>query len=95
MDVTAIEVWVVPSGKLRGRVCQRADGLFQYVMETLTEETAELRSYWVNQHPPSGIFKDQADALAALRNELPSSMPLDGAKVTTFDIRVGPYPDPI
>ncbi len=94
MNVTAIEVFSDGSGRRRGRICRRDDGRYQYVTETLTDETGDRSSYWTNDYPPSGIFERQDEAAEALAGELSAAIQLEGADRVSFDLNVGPYPEP-
>ena len=94
MDVTAIAVFLAPSRERRGRICQRPDGRFQFVTETLQPESAEAFAYWTNDWPPSGIYSEKEGALSALESALPSMKIVEGVKPVGFDIRIGPYPEP-
>ena len=94
MYVTALEVFVEPSGCRRGRICRREDNLFQIVIEILTEPTEEYLSYWINEYPASGLFNRREDALAHLNAILVAATPLADVVPCTFDVHVGPYPEP-
>ena len=94
MDVVALDVLVSLDGNRRGRVCRRADGMFQFVTERLRALDDELESYWLNDYPPSGIYDRRDAALSALKRALPTSAVLTNAMPTTFNINVGPYPEP-
>ena len=93
MDVTAIAVFLSPSGERRGRICERPDGRFQFVTETLVPESVEAWEHWTNDSP-SGIFEGKHDAITALNVVIPAMRPVADVQPVTFDIRVGPYPDP-
>ena len=94
MKVIAVEVFGNGSGTRRGRVCQRRDGRFQFVTEMLTAATDELLPYWLNEHPPSGVYERQEDATEALLAALGSAESIGRAEPFEFDINVGPYPEP-
>jgi hypothetical protein len=93
MEFTAIALFLSPSGERRGRVCERPDGRFQYVVETLVPESVEAWEHWIN-HSPSGIFEDKNDAITALEAVLPAMRLVANTQPVTFDIRIGPYPEP-
>jgi len=92
--VTAIETFLAQSGKSRGRVCYRADGLWAFVTEYLTEESAECLPYWINDYPPSGLYQSRGEAAAALRIVLGEMEPIEGARSVEINTDVGPYPEP-
>lgn len=94
MFVTAIETFLARSGKSRGRVCYRADGLWVFVTEYLTEETEEFLPYWINDYPPSGLYQTRDDPAAALRTVLGEMESIDGARPVEINTDVGPYPEP-
>ena len=94
MFVTAIETFLARSGKSRGRVCSRADGLWVFVTEYLTEATEEFLPYWINDYPPSGIYQTRDDATAALRIVLGEMETIEGARSVEINTDVGPYPEP-
>lgn len=70
MLVTATEIYISTAGERRGRVCEREDGLWVFVTEYLTDETDECLPYWVNDCPPSGLYRSSEDATAALQSDL-------------------------
>jgi hypothetical protein len=92
--VTAIETFLARSGKSRGRVCYRVDGLWVFVTEYLTEETEEFLPYWINSYPPSGLYRTRDDATAALRTVLGEMERIEGAGSVEINTDVGPYPEP-
>lgn len=94
MDVTAIAVFVSASGDRRGRICWRPDGRFHVVTETLQPETGDELPWWKNDWPPSGIFDHQDAALSALSLEIRAMTPMENVRPVTFDMRIGPYPEP-
>lgn len=94
MDVTAIDVFLSASADRRARICRRSDGRFQYVTERLEPQTDEFMGYWINDYPPSGVFQTQDDARSALIALMPSLHHVPGTKSVTFNINVGPYPEP-
>jgi hypothetical protein len=94
MEVTAITVFISAAGDRRGRICRRPDGRFQFVTERLVPEDDECLAYWSNDHPPSGIFYMRDAAIAALHREIASLVPCEDVQPITFDLRVGPYPEP-
>lgn len=94
MFVIAIETFLARSGNSRGRVCRRADGLWVFVTEYLTEETEEFLPYWVNDYPPSGIYQTRDDATIALRTVLGEMGAIEGARSVEINTDVGPYPEP-
>ena len=94
MLVTAIETFLAQSGKGRGRVCYRADGLWVFVTEYLTEETEEFLPYWINDYPPSGLYQTRDDATTALRTVLGEMESIEGARRVEINTGVGPYSEP-
>jgi hypothetical protein len=94
MEVTAINVFISATEDRRGRICRRPDGRFQFVTEQLIPEDDECLAYWRNDHPPSGIFETRDAAIAALHREIASLVPWENVRPVTFDLRVGPYPEP-
>jgi hypothetical protein len=95
MEVTAEQTFVSALGTRRGRICRRSDGLFQVVTETLRPDTHEELAHWWNDHPPSGLFERQKDAERYLQSLLPDCREVHGLKPTTFNLEVGPYPEPV
>ena len=95
MQVTAEQTFVSASGQRRGRVCSRSDGLFQVVTEALTPATDECDPYWTNDYPPSGLLANRADAEKYLRRLVPDAKELEGLEPCTFELDVGPYPEPV
>jgi len=94
MLVTAVHVLIDASGTRRGRLCQRSDGRWQFVTERLVE-TGEFSPHWINDGFPSGLFENANDAAAALGADLGDAVLLESVEPCTFDIRVGPYPEPV
>ena len=94
MFVTAIETFLARSGKGRGRVCHRADGLWVFVTEHLTAENEEFLPYWINDYPPSGLYQTRDDAAMALRTVLGEMKSIEGARWVEINTDVGPYPEP-
>jgi hypothetical protein len=94
MNVTAVDVIADGSGMRRGRICRRDDGRYQYVTETLTDGAGTCLPYWTNDHPPSGIFDRRDEATEALAAELLAATRLEGADPVSFDLSIGPYPEP-
>ena len=95
MQVTAEETYIAPSGQQRGRLCRRQDGRFQIVTEQLREPTDGLDAYWVDDHPPSGLFADRDDARAHLLRLLPGATALRDVNPCIFQLGLGPYPEPL
>lgn len=95
MNVVSLDVQLSLDGGHRGRVCRRPDGYFQFVTERLKPPTEELPAYWINDHPPSGLYDQREDALLALKQVLPTSVALADTRAVTFNIDVGPYPEPV
>jgi hypothetical protein len=95
MRVTAVETFLSPSGQRRARICRRDDGRFQIVTETFRQATDDCESHWMNDHPPSGLFASRADARAELRLIVPGASELHDPEPCTFEIDIGPYPDPV
>ena len=94
MNVIATETYVSENGDRRARICERPDGLFQCITETLQPEDGESFAYWTNDYPPSGLFADKGQALVELKLAIPSPILLKGIKPVSFDPSVGPYPEP-
>ena len=94
MFVTAIETFLARSGERRGRVCYRADGLWAFVTEYLTEETEEFLPYWNNDYPPSGLYQTRDDAVTALQTVLGEMKAIGATRSIEFNTDVGPYPEP-
>ena len=94
MTVSAISVFLTASGKRRGRICLRVDGLFQYGTERWQEEIGDSPGYWLNDYPPSGLFCSQEEAVAALSDEIGPMTELENSRPAELDLSVGPYPEP-
>jgi hypothetical protein len=92
MKVRTAEALVTQCGERRGRVCIRSDGRYQFVTERLAQTTDDVLPYWVNEYPPSGIYKQQEDAVAALRVNLGPARRIETFELSEFDLEVGPYP---
>lgn len=95
MQVTAEETYIAPSGDRRGRICRRQDGRFQVVTERLREADDEYEACWINDYPPSGLFANRDDARSHLMGLLPAATELHDLEPSTFDLDVGPYPEPL
>jgi hypothetical protein len=95
MQVTAEQTFVSASGERRGRICRRGDGLFQVVTESLAARNEESDPYWVNDYPASGILETRADAERYLRQLLPDATERAQLEPCTFQLDVGPYPEPV
>jgi hypothetical protein len=95
MQVTAEDTVVSPSGQRRGRVCRREDGRFQVVTERLCDVAEAYRACWLNDYPPSGLFACRDDARAHLMALLPDATELHDVEPCTFQLEVGPYPEPV
>lgn len=94
MQVTAEQAFVSASRDRRARICRRDDGLFQVVTETLAAVTEECGAYWINDYHPSSLLAISAGAERHLRKLLPDAMDLRGLELCTFQLEVGPYPEP-
>ncbi len=94
MLVTATETYISTAGERRGRVCEREDGLWVFVTEHLTDETDECLPYWVNDCPPSGLYRSSEDATAALQSDLGEMQRLCVGRSPAFNTDRGPYPEP-
>lgn len=94
MRVTAVETFVSPTGQRRARICRREDGRFQFVTETFRQAADECEGYWMNDYPPSGLFDCRDDARAELRLMVPRASELHDLEQCTFELDVGPYPEP-
>jgi hypothetical protein len=95
MQVTDLSLFISPCRGRRGRICSREDGRFQVVTETLRGRTGDHEAYWINDHPPSGIFADAGAAGAHLLAVLPGATEMQGIEACTFHLEVGPYPEPM
>ena len=93
MTVTAFSVFLAISGKRRGRICLRNDGLFQYVTEVLRTED-DGSQWWINEYPPSGLFDNAEAAVSELSSTIGPMRKLYRARTTQFEPTAGPYPDP-
>lgn len=94
MFVTATETFLARSGRKRGRICYRADGLWVFVTESLTEETEEFLPYWCNDHRPSGLYQSRDEVVAALQAVLGEMEVIETARSIEINTDVGPYPEP-
>jgi hypothetical protein len=95
VQVTADETYIAPSGDQRARICRREDGLFQIVTERLCAASHESSAYWLNDYPPSGLFADRDDARLHLMSLVPAATELHDIEPSTFQLEVGPYPEPV
>lgn len=92
MSLVSIAVYDDELHQRRGRICRREDGLFQFTLERLTEETEEFEAYW-SPVSVSGIYGTADEALAGLRKKMPKAEVLEGAKPVTMQPS-GYWPDP-
>jgi hypothetical protein len=94
MRVTATDAFLDREGRRRGRLCRRPDGLWMFVTEYLTDETEECWPYWINDYPPSGLYRTRDDAAAALRAALGDMISIENVRPVVLDTVIGPYPEP-
>lgn len=63
--------------------------------ERLVQPTQEYGAYWINDHPPSGLFAHEYDARGHLMAILPQAQEMVDVEPCTFELNVGPYPEPV
>ncbi len=91
MKVRMVAAYANEEGNRRFRICVRPDGLFQVATEQFISDEYDSFAYWLNEYPPSGIYRSVDEAKDAIPDR-----PLNEMAVTDFgefDPARGPYPN--